>query len=170
VSHPIVRTGDERMQGSYVRSRRTFLTTLAAFGMDAVATGRLIAQMPPKQGLVDLHHHISPAFLPGMRDYVMAAWRVAGRQQDLPARLSEWSPQNSLAEMDKNGSQLVSCRFQTQPYRRTGRNRRALSLVESTNTVRNSSATILGGSASSQQCPSRTRKVASTRSHTLSMC
>jgi predicted TIM-barrel fold metal-dependent hydrolase len=33
----------------------------------------------------------------------MAAWRVAGRQQDLPARLSEWSHQNSLAEMDKNG-------------------------------------------------------------------
>ena len=79
-----------------VVTRRTFLTTLAAFGMDAVATGRLIAQMPSKQGLVDLHHHILPAFLPGMRDYVMAAWRVAGRQQDLPARMSEWSPQTSL--------------------------------------------------------------------------
>src|SRR5579859_3192942 len=99
VSHPIVSTGGERMHGSQSetsgRSRRMFLATLAAFGMDAVATGRLIAQTPQKQGLIDLHHHILPAFLPGMRDYVMAAWRVAGRQQDLPARLSGWSPQNS---------------------------------------------------------------------------
>ena len=107
VSHPIVSTGGERMHGSQSeasgRSRRMFLATLAAFGVDAVTTGRLTAQTPQKQGVIDLHHHILPAFLPGMRDYVMAAWKVAGRQQDLPARLSGWSPQNSLAEMDQNG-------------------------------------------------------------------
>src|SRR5215471_3454667 len=85
------------------RSRRTILKTLAACGMGIEVTGRLRAQTPPKRGVIDLHHHISPPFLPGMRDYVMAAWRVAGRQQDLPAILSDWSPQNSLAEMDKNG-------------------------------------------------------------------
>jgi len=89
--------------GTSGRSRRTFLATLAAVGMNAVATGRLNAQTPLKQGLIDLHHHFLPAFLPGMRDYVMAAWRVAGRQQDLPSILSDWSPQNSLAEMNKNG-------------------------------------------------------------------
>jgi predicted TIM-barrel fold metal-dependent hydrolase len=39
----------------------------------------------------------------GVREYLMGAWRVAGRQQNLPAILSGWSPQKSLAEMDKNG-------------------------------------------------------------------
>jgi predicted TIM-barrel fold metal-dependent hydrolase len=44
-----------------------------------------------------------PAFLSGVREYLMSAWRVAGRQQSLPATLRDWSPQKSVAEMDKNG-------------------------------------------------------------------
>src|SRR5215469_5719741 len=92
-----------RSEASSDRSRRTVLKTLTAYGMVIEATGGLRAQTPPKRGVIDLHHHILPPFLPGMRDYVMAAWRVAGRQQDLPAILSDWSPQNSLAEMDRNG-------------------------------------------------------------------
>ena len=33
----------------------------------------------------------------------MSAWRIAGRQQNQPATLKEWSPQKSVAEMDENG-------------------------------------------------------------------
>jgi predicted TIM-barrel fold metal-dependent hydrolase len=67
----------------------------------------LKAQTPPpgnKLGFIDLHHHIlPPAFMAGVRDYMMGAWRVAGRQQILPPRMLRWSPQNALAEMDRNG-------------------------------------------------------------------
>ena len=112
INRSIVTTGGDRTHSSqsetYRRGRRKFLTTLAAVGIDAVAgTGGLIAQTPPrrtKPGLIDVHHHIMPpAFLAGMREYLMSAWRVAGRQQSLPATLRDWSPQKSVAEMDKNG-------------------------------------------------------------------
>ena len=91
------------------RSRRRFLGALAALGIDAVATtGELIAQTPPrgtKPRLIDLHHHIMPPdYLAEVRDMTIASWRLAGRQESyLPARVLEWSPQNTLAEMDKNG-------------------------------------------------------------------
>jgi predicted TIM-barrel fold metal-dependent hydrolase len=68
----------------------------------------LIAQTPPrgtKPRLIDLHHHIMPPdYLAEVRDMTIASWRLAGRQESyLPARVLEWSPQNTLAEMDKNG-------------------------------------------------------------------
>jgi hypothetical protein len=112
ISRPTASTGGDRTNGSqfetYGRSRRRFLATLATFGIDAVAgSGRSNAQTPPrgtKPGLIDVHHHIMPpAYLAGAREYLMSAWRVAGRQQSLPATLRDWSPQKSVAEMDKNG-------------------------------------------------------------------
>jgi predicted TIM-barrel fold metal-dependent hydrolase len=51
--------------------------------------------------LIDLHHHIlPPVYLAEARD------RISAQQQGyLPARILEWSPQASLAQMDQNGVQ-----------------------------------------------------------------
>src|SRR5215472_5066066 len=98
INHPTASTGGDRAHSSqseaYNRSRRRFLATLATAGIDAVAgSGGLIAQTPPrgtKPGLIDVHHHIMPpAFLTGVREYLMSAWRIAGRQQPLPAILRD---------------------------------------------------------------------------------
>lgn len=84
------------------RSRREFLTTLAAFGLTSVApVGSLIAQTPAsstKPSRIDVHHHIVPPFfLAENRDRIVAAG--GGRLN--PAYLS-WTPEQALAEMDKN--------------------------------------------------------------------
>lgn len=106
-SHPIVgRGGDQaqgRQSGTCRRSRREFLTTLGAFGVSAfVPAGAMIAQTSApttKPRLIDLHHHIlPPVYLAEARDRV-----IAQGQGYLSARVLEWSPQNSLAEMDQNG-------------------------------------------------------------------
>jgi 6-methylsalicylate decarboxylase len=85
------------------RSRREFLTTLAAFGVTAFAPGGAsIAQtFGPinKSRLIDVHHHIlPPVYLAEARDRL-----IAQQQGYLPARILQWSPQNALAEMDHNG-------------------------------------------------------------------
>lgn len=106
-SHSIVGTGGDQAQGCQSdtcgRSRREFLSTLGAFAVSAfVPGGALIARTSPptaKSGLIDVHHHIlPPVYLAEARDRV-----IAQGQGYLPARVLEWSPQNSLAEMDQNG-------------------------------------------------------------------
>jgi len=84
-------------------SRRDFLATLAAFGITAVTSARtLIAQtaaVGAKLGMIDVHHHIVPPFyLAENRDRIVAAG--AGRIN--PAYFS-WTPEQSLAAMDKHG-------------------------------------------------------------------
>ncbi len=72
------------------------------------ATETLIPQtaaLTAKPGLIDLHHHILPPFyLSEVRDLMLSSWKLNSRQESyLPTRVLEWSPQNALAEMDKNG-------------------------------------------------------------------
>ena len=106
-SHPIVGTRGNLLQACQVavcgRSRREVLSTLAAFGVSAfVPRGVLIA---PRSGptttshLIDVHHHIlPPVYLAEARDRL-----IAQQQGYMPARILQWSPQNALAEMDRNG-------------------------------------------------------------------
>src|SRR2546426_11391845 len=100
VDCPISGTGGHRTNSSPSetsgRSRREFLTTLAAFGLTSVApVGKLIAQTPAssmKRGLIDLHHHIVPPFfLAENRDRIVAA----GGGRINPA-YSSWTPEQSL--------------------------------------------------------------------------
>jgi predicted TIM-barrel fold metal-dependent hydrolase len=89
--------------GAIGRSRREFLSTLAAFGVSAlVPAGALIAQTSgaaTNSRLIDVHHHIlPPVYLAEARDRL-----IAQQQGYLPARILQWSPQNALAEMDQNG-------------------------------------------------------------------
>jgi predicted TIM-barrel fold metal-dependent hydrolase len=89
----------------YGISRREFFTTFAAVGISASLTNELwIAQTSvpaPKLRLIDLHHHIlPPVYLAEARDRI-----IAQQQGYLPARVLEWSPQASLAQMDQNGVQ-----------------------------------------------------------------
>lgn len=85
------------------RSRREFLTTLAAFGLtSAVQFGELKEQTAasrPKPTLIDVHHHFVPPFyLADNRDRITAA----GGGRINPAYLS-WSPEQAIAAMDKEG-------------------------------------------------------------------
>ena len=113
VDHSIGGEGADRARRSQTescgRSRREFLAALAAFGIGTVApAGALIQQTASptaKPVLIDLHHHILPPFyLSEVRDLLLGSWKLNSRQESyLPARVLEWSPQNALAEMDKNG-------------------------------------------------------------------
>jgi predicted TIM-barrel fold metal-dependent hydrolase len=86
-------------------SRRSFLQTAAGLGPLAFSgAGRflsVLAQAVPasKNGLIDVHHHIVPPFyLAENRDRILAA----GGGRINPAYLS-WTPEQSLAAMDKHG-------------------------------------------------------------------
>src|SRR5258708_3174909 len=88
---------------TFGRSRREFLTTVAAFGLTSVApVGELItltAASSTKRSLIDVHHHIVPPFyVAENRDRIVAA----GGGRINPAYLS-WPPEQALAAMDKNG-------------------------------------------------------------------
>ena len=107
VDCPITGTGGHRTNSSRSetsgRSRREFLTKIAAFGLTSVApVGKLIAQTPAsstKRSLIDVHHHIVPPFyLAENRDRIVAA----GGGRINPA-YSSWTPEQSLAAMDKHG-------------------------------------------------------------------
>ena len=70
VDCPITGAGGDRANSSrsetFGRSRREFLTTVAAFGLTSVApVGELIAltaASSTKRSLIDVHHHIVPPF------------------------------------------------------------------------------------------------------------
>jgi len=78
-------------------SRREFLTALAALGASTIlsggtSVGQTLAEKA-KPHLIDLHHHVfPPAFL-----------AVTEGQFDRWSRVSEWTPQKALVEMDTNG-------------------------------------------------------------------
>jgi 6-methylsalicylate decarboxylase len=107
VERPVTGTGGDRANSSqsetFGRSRREFLTTITAFGLASVApAGELIAQTAAsstKRRLIDVHHHIVPPFfLAENRDRIIAA----GGGRINPA-YSNWTPEQSLAAMDKQG-------------------------------------------------------------------
>ncbi len=82
--------------------RREFLTSLAAFGAWALLPGRLLPQTSApatRLRLIDLHHHmLPPAYMAEARHRV-----VAQGQGYLPPTVLQWTPENSLAEMDQAG-------------------------------------------------------------------
>lgn len=88
--------------GTCGHSRREFLTTVAGLGVVALTPGGAFAQASgpvTKARLIDLHHHIlPPPYLAEARDQLLAQ-----QQGYMPSRVLQWSPQNSLAEMDQNG-------------------------------------------------------------------
>jgi predicted TIM-barrel fold metal-dependent hydrolase len=107
VDCPVTGAGGDRGNSSrsktFGRSRREFLTAVAALGLTSVAPVReLIAQTvasSTKRSLIDVHHHIVPPFyLAENRDRIVAT----GGGRINPA-YSNWTPEQSLAAMDKNG-------------------------------------------------------------------
>jgi len=90
-------------------SRREFFNALIVCGANAVLSRDSLAQDNLAQDhprLIDVHHHIlPPVYLAEARDQLLAQ-----QQGYLPARVRDWSPQNSLKEMDQNGvaSSIVS--------------------------------------------------------------
>ena len=85
-------------------SRRQFLTALACFAASTNPTVKaaLMAQTSTastKPHLIDVHHHILPPFyMAEARERV-----IAQGQGYLPATVLQWTPKDSLAEMDQNG-------------------------------------------------------------------
>ena len=103
VPHSAADGGQPDHVGKSSVSRRQFLTTLAAFGATTMLPAEVLMGKTPtssaKPRLIDLHHHIlPPVYLAEARNRL-----IAQQQGYLPARVLEWSPQNSLAEMDQNG-------------------------------------------------------------------
>jgi predicted TIM-barrel fold metal-dependent hydrolase len=84
-------------------SRREFLVKLASLGVGTAISSESFlaqtAQSATKLRLIDVHHHIlPPVYLADARDRL-----IAQQQGYMPSRVLQWSPQNSLAEMDHNG-------------------------------------------------------------------
>jgi 6-methylsalicylate decarboxylase len=81
-------------------SRREFLTTLAALGVTTVLPGGTLAAQASPAGnnrLIDVHHHFSPPFYG--KETGGRAWSYGMGDR----RMLQWTPQMSLAEMDKGG-------------------------------------------------------------------
>jgi 6-methylsalicylate decarboxylase len=106
-NHLIVATRSNQPQdcqsGTGARSRREVLSSLAALGVSAFVPSETWAAQTSapttRSRLIDVHHHIlPPVYLAEVRDRFMAQ-----QQGYLPARVSQWSPQNAIAEMDQNG-------------------------------------------------------------------
>ncbi len=100
--------------------RRNFISGIAAAGMGALScssVGRFMsafAQTPiaAKRSLIDVHHHIVPPFyLSENRDRIVAA----GGGRINPAYLS-WTPEQSLAAMDKHGVATAVLSLSTAAY------------------------------------------------------
>src|SRR5579875_2965198 len=89
-------------------SRRQFLTGLAAAGASmAMGSGLALAQQakpgkPKHHGVIDVHHHFwAPEYLKAQDD-----WEDAHHVPHLPG-MQNWSPEVSLAEMDRAGVQTA---------------------------------------------------------------
>jgi predicted TIM-barrel fold metal-dependent hydrolase len=120
VVDPISGAGSDRTSSSrsetFGRSRREFVTTIAAFGLTSVApAGKLIAQtaaFSTKRNLIDVHHHVVPPFfLAENRDRIIAA----GGGRINPA-YSNWTPEQSLAAMDKHGVEIAVLSLSVSAY------------------------------------------------------
>jgi predicted TIM-barrel fold metal-dependent hydrolase len=84
-------------------SRRQVLTALASFGASTILPVRALLAQTSTAGnnprLIDVHHHIlPPVYMAEARNRV-----IAQGQGYLPATVLQWTPENSLIEMDQNG-------------------------------------------------------------------
>src|SRR5262245_12218632 len=84
-------------------SRRQFLTALAGLGANTILPAKALPAQTPTVGtrrrLIDVHHHIlPPVYMAEARERV-----IAQGQGYLPAPVLQWTPENTLAEMDQNG-------------------------------------------------------------------
>jgi predicted TIM-barrel fold metal-dependent hydrolase len=76
-------------------TRRSFLTSAAAFGASTLlAASAVQAQTPDKPHRVDLHHHFYP---PDLKE----AWQKAGIRN--PPVVLQWTVEKTLDQMDKGG-------------------------------------------------------------------
>lgn len=80
------------------------MSVLAAAAGGAFLPAGMLGALPPAAvaalDLVDVHHHIwPPAYMNKARNRV-----VAQAQGYLPARVLEWTPERSIAEMDRGGA------------------------------------------------------------------
>src|SRR6266567_1901968 len=87
----------------HMTSRRHFLSALAAFGAGTILPVRALAAQTATAGtnvhLIDVHHHIlPPVYMAEARERV-----IAQGQGYLPAPVLQWTPENTLAEMDRSG-------------------------------------------------------------------
>jgi 6-methylsalicylate decarboxylase len=85
-------------------SRREFLVSLGACGLSVIAFAEAMLPRPSAAStstrLIDVHHHFAPPFyLPSAREQFIAM----GRSDELSGPLAEWTPEKSVAEMDRNG-------------------------------------------------------------------
>ncbi len=96
--------GKSEIQHAVV-SRRQFLSTAAAYSFCAASAGSsLFAQTEPKPKaqLIDVHHHFVPPF------YVNEAReQIAATNAGSQATMADWTPEKSLAEMDRNGVEFA---------------------------------------------------------------
>ena len=85
------------------QDRRQFLAGLAASGAATLLpAGELVAQPAPPRGIIDTHHHF---YAP---EYKQASQDFNGQFHIPPIPLTDsWTPEQSLAEMDKGGVQLA---------------------------------------------------------------
>jgi predicted TIM-barrel fold metal-dependent hydrolase len=89
-----------------MKSRREFLATVGALATSALAPNNSTMAQTPVSGvktlpLIDVHHHILPPFYWAQeRDRLLAQ-----QGGSLPDRVLGWSPESSLAEMDRNAVQ-----------------------------------------------------------------
>src|SRR5882724_5131802 len=91
--------------------RREFLTGMAAVGLGAVVSGGAVrtARAAAGRRLIDVHSHIIPPFyLSENRD------RIAGsRGGEISRAWLEWTPQGSLAAMDRHGVETAMLSLST---------------------------------------------------------
>jgi 6-methylsalicylate decarboxylase len=86
--------------GGNILSRRQTLTALAAVGASALLPGGGVWAQAGKAKLIDTHHHYYPPEL-------LASWdEFITRTHDVPQppMVAHWTPQQTLAEMDKGGT------------------------------------------------------------------
>ena len=80
-------------------SRKTFLTLAGAASAAQLFPFARASAQGSRGGLIDIHHHYySPELFA-----VMNAWQVKHNQPPLGGPLASWTPEVSLAEMDRNG-------------------------------------------------------------------
>src|SRR5579875_3199702 len=107
-----MREDDMTERFSDTASRRAFLTGLAAAGATATMTSGLAfgqqaskteaAAKPKHHGVIDVHHHFwAPEYLKAQDD-----WEDAHHVPHAPP-MQSWTPEVSLAEMDKSGVQTA---------------------------------------------------------------
>jgi len=93
--------GHNSQPSAFFPSRREFLSTLAALGVSTIVPSAASAAQASLAGnkprLIDVHHHFSPPFYGKETGGRAFSYGMGDR------RMLQWTPEASLAEMDKGG-------------------------------------------------------------------